>query len=27
VAETVDALKVWHALTSSQPNDDAGVRP
>ena len=27
VAETVDALKVWHALTSSQPNDDARVRP
>jgi dihydropteroate synthase len=27
VAETVDALKVWHALTSSQPNDDACVRP
>ena len=27
VAETVDALKVWHALTSTQPNDDACVRP
>ena len=27
VAETVDALKVWRALTSSQPNDDACVRP
>ena len=26
VAETVDALKVWRALTSSQPNDDAGHR-
>ena len=26
VAETVDALKVWRALTSSQPNDDAGIR-
>ena len=26
VAETVDALKVWRALTSSQPNDDACVR-
>ena len=25
VAETVDALKVWRALTSSQPNDDACV--
>ena len=25
VAETVDALKVWRALTSSQPNDDAGI--